>query len=137
VKTTRWFLALLLSACTTGLQLPQSTDDKGLVPCASSSECPSDLPTCELDAKVCVGCIAGSCNAGFLCDEAKHLCEKAPPIAPCTRNADCPRPGYDAVDQQLCNVSAGDCMQCLTDADCAAPETCDTKTPNPPFVCAS
>jgi hypothetical protein len=97
----------------------------GTIACTSSSSCPSNLPMCDPDSHICVGCIESflTCPKGFTCDGATHTCVTADPNAPCKRNADCPGP-QSTSKQVTCLKDAGVCVECATNADCVSPDVC-------------
>jgi hypothetical protein len=114
-------LVLLLAGCGDS----ELHDDAGVpsfgttIPCSSSADCPSLLPTCEPYAKVCVGCITGwmTCpKATDVCDDATHTCVPGDPNAPCRFSADC------AFPTPVCNKTTGKCVDCVTDDDCPDPD---------------
>ena len=81
-------VALLLTGCGDGNDTP---DLSTTIACQADKDCPSNLPTCEPNAKVCVGCIEGmmTCTQpGYVCDDATHTCVPGDPNAPCRFNAD-------------------------------------------------
>jgi hypothetical protein len=99
--------------------------------CEASGTCPSNLPFCHPDAKICVGCLDDfqTCDAktfgpGMTCSPISHTCVPANPDAGCVRNADCPRPGFDPSPNVVCERDAGVCLQCVIDFDCVN-ERCD------------
>jgi hypothetical protein len=105
----RWAaLAVLLGACPVEAPPP----DAGIVACAAARDCPPTLPVCDAIARICVGCIPGSCASG-ICDETKHLCV---PSSACQRDVDCPS------EAPICLRAAGPlghCVGCAGDSDCA------------------
>lgn len=90
------------------------------IACQSAADCPPELPMCTPDSKICVGCIDDfqTCGVGKMCDQTTHTCVPAPPDAPCKHNGDCPRPGVDPNYYFVCNLSSGQCVECLTSNDC-------------------
>ena len=104
----------------------------GTTACKTSADCPSNLPMCHPDSLVCVGCIDSfqTCGAGLTCDQKTHTCVPANPNAPCTRNADCPRPGFDPGINVTCERDGGRCVECVTNVDCVSPDIC-----HPEFFC--
>ena len=98
----------------------------GVIHCASVTDCPSDRPMCHPDSHICVGCTDSfqTCGPMLTCDPTTNTCVPADPNAPCRKNADCPRPGFDKTDQISCEVDAGMCYQCTSNLDCVAPDTC-------------
>jgi hypothetical protein len=113
----------LLAACSGGNGSPP-VEGGVTTPCTSSSDCPSATPTCDPAAQVCVGCIAGSCDANQVCDEPSHRCVAAIIPPGCMYSAECPRPGIDPLGDTFCEVDAGLCVACLTNSDCVPPATC-------------
>jgi hypothetical protein len=113
---------------------PDLASPGGVTPCSSSADCPSTLPMCHPDSKICVGCNASfqTCGDGKTCDEQTHTCVPADPNAPCKRNADCPRPGFDPSTSVVCYITAdaGVCVQCTSNQDCVSPDTC-----HPDYTC--
>lgn len=94
----------------------------GTIPCTSSAQCPANLPACHADSNTCVGCIDSfqTCGPMLTCNQATHTCVPADPSAPCKRNADCPRPGFDESTAVTCEIDAGMCYDCATDIDCVS-----------------
>jgi hypothetical protein len=126
VVARRLFLCsfFLLTACedepaTTG---PDLSVNGVTIPCAKQEDCPANLPMCHPDSHVCVGCSTSfeTCSMGLTCDEATHTCIPADPQAPCTRNPDCPRLGFDSSKAVTCLVDAGICVECANNVDCVA-----------------
>ena len=117
----------LLLACggVSGLPAPSPSvaPDDDWLSCTSSSQCPKNLPTCDPVANVCTGCILGSCSVGKQCDLSTHLC--AAITDKCTSDYDCPISGVSASNQNVCNVSTGSCVECLTDDNCVS-SNCDS-----------
>jgi hypothetical protein len=96
------------------------------IPCTSRRDCPKELPMCHPDSAICVGCIESfqTCGAGLTCDPSTHSCIPADPMAPCRRNPDCPRMGFDPATSISCDVDAGVCYECTTSLDCVDPDVC-------------
>jgi Cys-rich repeat protein len=111
--------------------------------CTTDSDCPADIPRCDLGAAVCVAadipdgtvsigydCLADAdCAAGAYCNALTGLCtagSRGTTGPGCTADADC------AADEH-CDAS-GTCAAgaetvvraCASDADCAVNETCDS-----------
>lgn len=120
--------ALMLAACGDGQPSPPdlSIPSDGVIPCVRASDCPPTLPMCHPDSHICIGCIDSfqTCGPNLTCDVATNTCVPADPNAPCHKNADCPRPGFDPADAISCEVDAGKCYVCTTNLDCVAPDTC-------------
>jgi hypothetical protein len=100
-------------------------------PNSGTQTCPPSLPQCHPLAGICVGCLSDfqTCDAMSFgpkktCDPVSNMCVPADPQAPCLRNADCPRPGFDAAGAIVCEVDTGVCVGCVDDTDCVTPDTC-------------
>ncbi len=77
---------------------------------------------CHPDSHICVGCISSfqTCGAGLTCDDATHTCVPGDPNAPCKKNSDCPRPGFDKPTAVTCEIDAGICYACASNQDCVS-----------------
>src|SRR5262249_55824377 len=94
----RLFVAAVLLAVGCKNPSTNQTNPGGTIACKSASDCPSTLPMCHPDAKVCVGCIESfqTCGNMQMCDAATHTCVPYDPNKPCKRSmSDCPRLGID------------------------------------------
>jgi hypothetical protein len=129
-------LSLVIGCKSNDTTSPDLSAPGGTIPCDpkrdAGVQCPTDLPMCDPNARVCVGCIDSfeTCQAFFTCDPKAHKCVPADPNAPCRKNADCPRPGFDNADAGLvvCEVDAGHCVRCVSNTDCNQPATCHLDT---------
>ncbi len=101
---------------------PKCDPAQGICVCASNAECATNSrgKTCNTTAQMCTCAAASECKSPFtLCyggDAATQYCQK-----PCTASTDCP-------SGTSCLTSTGQCVECTTDAECAAQgySACDT-----------
>jgi len=125
-------LLVVLGLGSLALSCKSTTSAKGdlgvgtTIPCASARDCPKELPMCHPDSAICVGCIESfqTCGNGLTCHQATHTCVPADPAAPCRRNPDCPRLGFDPSTNISCDVDAGACYECTSSLDCVDPDVC-------------
>jgi hypothetical protein len=120
-------LTLLLAGCPDpDPSGPDMSANTMVIPCTRDEQCPATLPMCHPDSKICVGCTDSfqTCGPNLTCDPKTNTCVPADPNAPCRRNADCPRPGFDSIEKVACEVDAGMCFECVSNLDCVAPDTC-------------
>src|SRR5207247_2106435 len=98
--------------------------------CTAATQCPSPTPMCDLQAGICVGCVASmqTCGADKMCDENTHTCVATDPNKKCIQRSDCPFPGRDPITAVVCLLDAGICVQCLNDRECTAPDRCNEET---------
>jgi hypothetical protein len=94
--------------------------------CNSDTDCADDRwPRCAPGSGTCVACLAdGDCDtdARQTCDTSTYTCQD---FVPCVRDSDCAgRP-----DAPRCALSTGECVACLSEADCltGTGRTCDTE----------
>ena len=119
---------LLLAATGCKSSSAKPMDAGAIIPCTSSAQCPANLPMCHAPSGLCVGCIASfqTCGDKQTCDEATHTCIPLDPNAPCKRSVDCPRLGVNPSVNVACEVDSGLCVECASNLDCVAPDTCST-----------
>ena len=144
-KRSAWTLLCVL-VMVPGCRNNDGPKDAGLdpgttIPCDSDAECPSNLPTCHPNAKICIGCQEGSDTCAvepgtptigpkvgtYICDPAgSHKCIPRPADYPCKSNADC------SGKTTVCVQDMGKCVECLSSRDCASPTPfCDSFYPAP------
>ncbi len=104
--------ALLAAGCPAE-RLP-ADGSVGIIACTSERDCPAALPTCDPAARICTGCIAGSCASG-ICDQTLHRCVPSPA---CQNDTDCPP------SAPLCARALGHCVGCVGDSDCSGDASC-------------
>jgi hypothetical protein len=96
-------------------QGPYCTSDidagNSCVQCLSPADCPDSMPGCYSGYYVC-----GACSASTDCPASAPVCESW--TSTCA--IDCRLPdGGEFCANGVCEGSSGECVQCLTDADCA------------------
>jgi Cys-rich repeat protein len=108
--------------------------------CSSDTDCASAGTHCDTASGECVECVTdGDCGSGLVCESLQcvascangAVCPAATPVCrqptdvcvPCSANSDCAR----AATGSICLTTTGQCVQCLTDANCQD-GFCDTTT---------
>ncbi len=90
-------------------------------PCLSDAQCSGGTPYCDVIGGFCVGCLTSiGCPTGEVCEirpiganGAQSFCDR--PLGSCGAGTwDCSQ----NPEQPVCDPSTGDCVQCLTSADC-------------------
>lgn len=111
------------------------------VECLENADCTDpSRPACDLPHHACVECeTSDSCAPGFACVRDGHRCVKA-----CDTVADCPTGFADCepethlceqcefrsdcesvVGAPVCDARSSACVECVSNADCVAPQKCD------------
>lgn len=94
--------------------------------CSDNDPCAGELGACDVDAGVCVACVAdGDCGTNERCDDQQC-------VFFCTGDRQC-------AGGEICNTATGECFEpeCTQDSDCSGGFTCQTGVcaPIDPVVC--
>ncbi len=103
------------------------TDTHSCVQCLTSAACQSGgKPQCDTDTHSCVRCLGnGDCDAASPQCSTGHVCGACDGDGACSDRSDTPR-----CDTATGSSTRGQCVQCLSSADCQSPSTpeCTNRT---------
>jgi len=121
------------NACTTDVCTPD-TSSQGFS-CTHEPVSCSGGDVCDPADGSCVACIDDAdCDDGLFCNGAE-TCDTSGAAAACVSAGD---PCAASPSASQCDEAADGCVECLTDAHCPAPETCQASVcAAPPVACTS